>query len=272
VTPILAYPAHAYDSYTDFRRLVELAGFEAVTFDRIDPDRPGATYIVSPINRTLPRWSGRRAAKFVYWNLERPDVDTVPFWDLPGLGIHASADSVATQFDEIWVSDRFLAGLDARYRYVTLASDARLADGEPQELAYDLCHLSYVWGRRSGPIGQLEASYKVGPNGWGRERAKTLRSSRMIVNIHQTPSAVMEPLRFALAAAYHLPVISEHMSDPHPLRANVHFVSRQLEAIGSAVHEMLQFPQELKEFGERLHRELCVIRTFKSEVLKAIGE
>lgn len=267
---VFAQPRHKYDSYTDFRKLVELSEFESVYFDEIDRDAEDTTYIVSPLNNSFPRWSGKAKARFVYWNLERPDVESAPFWELPGLAVHASVSSALTQFDEVWVSDRHFASIDKRLKHAVLASHEGLAEGPLHFHVYDYCHMSYVWGRREHVIVPLRVSLREGPNGWGAERARVLRSSRFMVNVHQTAAPIMEPLRFALAAAYRLPMVSEAIKDPWPLVPGEDYLQLEYDKMAA---EIVKLPNSLAPWlnmADNLHRKLCVDRTFRSEVIAAV--
>lgn len=58
----------------------------------------------------------------------------------------------------------------------------------------------------------------VAPNGWGVERHRRLQQSKFMLATHQDGFPYIEPLRFALAAAYGLLVLSEYCEDLHPYK------------------------------------------------------
>ena len=56
----------------------------------------------------------------------------------------------------------------------------------------------------------------VAANGWDYVRHVGLMGSRFMLNIHQDEFPYIEPLRFSLAAAYGLPILSEHCAEIYP--------------------------------------------------------
>jgi hypothetical protein len=240
---------------------------------------PGAdvTYIAAPVNRAFKEHVVRHPrgkAKIVWWNLERPDVPTEDIGALPGNAVHASTDSVAPLVDAIWVSDLGIASLDKRYRYVFLASDERLAEGSPLPFEYDFCHMAYIWGRRE-VYGELAKKWKVAPAAWGEERVRIMRSSRAMVNIRQTPAPVRDPLRFALAAAYKMPIFTERMELPEPLSPHIHYSEIDLAGVGIQIAPWLKeggWHSSLKERGIALHEIMCREHNFRDAVLGAVRE
>ena len=87
---------------------------------------------------------------------------------------------------------------------------------------YDLIGLMCYSNRRSFVFRCAdEMLHKVGnvtlaPNGWGEDRHNRLQRSRFMFNVHQDDFPFIEPLRFALAAAYGLPLVTERCLDMHP--------------------------------------------------------
>jgi len=276
---IFAHPRHLYSSYTDYLELVKLAGFQTCFQDEIDLETD-AVYVVSPLNRTFGVWAhtqapaGSRRAKVIWWNLERPDVSTVPVLDLPENAVHASVESVSNFFDAIWISDRYVASLDSKFTWVVLGSDQRLAWGGRMQLTHDLCHMCYIWGRRE-ILNRIATRWNIAPASWGAERDVALRSSRAIVNIHQTPAPVQEPLRIALAAAYRLPLITETIKDPAPLDCDGHMTMIDYNNLEDGLSRWLDAPdarQKLIARGEALHQALCVDRTFGECVRRGVDD
>jgi len=265
---------HSYGSYSDFWKLVELSRFEVCFVDEIDLFRD-ALYIVTPINGEFrpkiaaekEKLSGAKPqARLVAWLLERPDENLVPGPDI----LKANADEIMGLVDEAWVSDGHFASLDPRYTHVPMGSHPGLREGGPGPERYAICHISARFPRRCPILDPILTDYKgsVGPNGWGDARARTLNSSRAIVNVHKTPAPIGEPIRFAIAAAYKLPLITETLADPRPMVDGVHFISSSAGVLRDKVRQALARP-DLSEFGERLHKLLCVDNTFGEYVREA---
>ena len=130
----------------------------------------------------------------------------------------------AGHLDGVIVSDRQLAE-DVRFKFVPLGSHTGL--GAPGHLdarlaGYDLIHLCCYSLHRSFLFKTPEVirdtimGLIVADNGWGEDRHIRLMDSRFMLNIHQDEYAYIEPLRFSLAAAYGLPILSEYCFDVWP--------------------------------------------------------
>lgn len=271
-----------YESYADLWRLVELAGFPTCRVSEIDLTQP-TLYVTTPFTgETRQHLTHRRsilagpaAAHVVWWNLERPDSDT----DAPGedlaTKVRRQTDAALALVDGVWVSDRSCATLDPRQQFVILGSDARLA-GAPLHpnapKSYDIVHLSYVTHRRKCVYDALERhGVRLGPNGWGAERDATLRASRLMLNVHQTPAPVGEPLRFALAAAYALPLVTETLADPYPLGLRNCIMATVDDAV-ECVRVWLRDATRLTVCGRELWYDLCIQHPFRQEVERAAAE
>jgi len=219
---IFAHSRYEYGSYTDYKKLVELAGFETCYVDQIDYARTDVVYIVSPVTGELrPHRDGSRDkpyyARVIHWCLERPG----------GAGGIADFINGTKAFlndhyaDFVWLSDRGLCEqvADSRCQFVILGSHPDL--GQPgykyRERCYDVVHLSYATPRRSAIWARLtDKKIRIADNAWGSERDNALRRSKFMVNVHQDDWPVIEPLRFALCAAYGLPMITEEIRNAYP--------------------------------------------------------
>lgn len=274
---IFAHPRYEYGSYVDYRRLVELSGFPVCKFDEMDLGQEGTVYIVSPANLSLAdailSWKGPMLSRVIYWCLERPDVPPKPIRELVTTEVHADPESVLALpgVSRVWVSDRYFSSLSKKYSHVILGSDPFLAHGTVEKPIWDLCHFSYVWGRRSPVVSGLSQSLRVAGEAWGEERARILRSSRAILNVHQTDAQVGEPLRFALAASYSLPLISETIKDPWPLRPGYDFLMYDYGELQRRTNEILR-SVDLEMFGRNLYDTLCRKYTFKKCVEDGVRE
>lgn len=258
-----------YDSYKDFWTLVELSGLDTCYIDEIDLSRE-TVYVTTPMNgETRPAIesartrvvSADRKARLVWWALERPDQDNAkPFKE--------EVDAALKFFDEVWVSDAHFASLDTRVRHVVLGSHPKLREGHVARPLYDFAHMSYVWGRRAEVIHELEKKYEVAPNAWGAKRAQILNATKVMFNTHQTPSPIGEPLRFAIAAAFRLPLLTESLAAPFPLERGRHFIDVPLDHMIDEAKGFLR-RTDLDKMGNELHDELCIHRTFANGVNEA---
>lgn len=216
-----------YQSYTDYWTLVELSGFPTCYVDEIDLDRD-AVYIVCPMNGEIyDRFANEpvtlnRKARMMMWNLERPGDDSVQQYA-------QGNKKLQKYFQKILISDKALAHKCADiansdvFAYVTLGVHEGLGyPGSFEDKRYDLIHLacyslarSSLFDTPSSPK-RVYDECSVAPNGWGLERIMYLKESRFMLNVHQDRHKFMEPLRFALAAMYGLPIITDYCIDSSP--------------------------------------------------------
>lgn len=252
---------HEYPSYSDFWRLVELSGFEIVYVDEIDVSKT-AVYIFTPMNGEVFALLDRirdqpRRAQLIWWFLER--LDSTPMLE------DGSFERLRTQVDAVWVSDRWEASQHSAFKYVCLASHQGLGS-DPHSPQYDYTHQSYVHGRRESIFNELRRrTLREGPNAWGIERDRVLRSSKLMLHVHQYPLALYTPLRFAVAAAYALPLVSENLFDAFPLEGIV----EQAE-YDQLVSRVIAVGNDPADRGNRLFQALCIDRTFRGEVEQAL--
>lgn len=228
---IFAQTRVQYDSYTDYRRLVELSGFPTVFIDEIDLQSDNL-YIVSPMNGEFDahiNWSIPRRCRIFHWNLERPGDGTVATY---------KAESTRRvreyKLDEIIVSDKTLAKITG-FRYVPLGSHIDLGTPGLDDKKYDYIHLMCYSPHRGHFFRYPQVRTEI--NGcriadsthglWGEERHIALQQSKMLLNVHQDKHVFIEPLRFALAAAYGLPIITEQITAENTL-----YVTFELDMLG----------------------------------------
>ena len=238
--PIFVKTRYFYQSYTDFWDLVRLSGFPSCFVNEMDIYSDN-TYIVCPMNGEMLDFMGEdkrlgRTARILQWNLERPSGSG-------GLAQYKASNQALVQsryFDDIIVSDRALAE-QCDFHFVPVGSHPDLGHpGEFEEKQFDFVHLSaYTGGGRNrcrlfeNPEMQKEfiGNRSIAPRGWGKEKDLSLKRSRYMLNVHQDEFQYIEPLRFALAAAYGLPVISEDCLDFYPYEQIVVF--KELEDLFS---------------------------------------
>lgn len=255
-------PANGFGSYHDFFRLAELSGFPIIYVDEIDPTSDNV-YIYAPHNgETINGWSGARA-RIIFWCLEQG----VPDKPIPGLS-------------EIWVSDAHLAEISGA-RYVLMGSHFLLAHDYDSERdtdiqrEYDVITLTYNTPRRDAILNELrELGVRVAPNGWNEERHRLLKSSSAMLHMHQTEGLnYAAPQRFALAAAYSLPLITEQLDHPGP------FAAQFGRCLSSDRANLATFTRDwvcrndhhaLADYGHSLYQFLCVQHPFEREVKAAL--
>ena len=277
---IFAHTRYVYPSYTDYRRLVELAGFETCFVDQIDFTRKNVVYIVSPLNGEYrPHRDNWRKhahnAHVVWWSLERPGPSGIAEFVR---GTKRLLDD--WYFDEVWLSDRYLCEQchDKRVRFVVLGSHPAL--GQPRRsrrrsFQYDIVHLSYLTPRRQAIIDPLTNSLDVAPNGWGEARDRILAASAFMLNVHQDDWLVLEPLRFALAAAWALPMISEHMIDPYPYNRGEtgHYIKQVHydDLVGEVLNAVRGDYEQFRAMGRRMHDLMTTEFGFRRQVELAVA-
>lgn len=274
---VFAKTRYLYQSYVDLWQLVELSGFPTCYVDEIDLEDEGL-FIISPVNGELrPHVTHRRSilkgpqrAKLVFLNLERPDSG---LWRLEDIGNGASneLDEIMKYVDFVWSMDRWYASLDRRMIHVTMGSHPGMMLGPmiPSTANYDLCHMSYAVGRRDEIYGKLKRNFRLAPNGWGAERHALLQGSRAMVNVHQTPAPLAEPLRIAVAAAYAKPLLSETIQDPYPLVPGEHFLQASHADLNERIIQWMADENTLSRIGANLYTLLCFEHTFEKGIRDA---
>lgn len=258
-------------AYEDFRRLAELAGFSFRDLSDVDLSATH-TYIFWLLDSDAKAHVGlygssRRRARVVLWNIERAfhfPSDSTSFESL-------CRDEWLAVADEVWLSDPHYASLmkSARARFVLLASDSRL--GAPRNLPHrwDIAHLSYPTERRVALLENLR-DMRISPfNIWGSERDEVLRTSRLLLNMHQDEFPIMAPLRLAVAASYQLPVVSERVIKQPSAYNAIDFAD--FDELPIKVRTRLADENWLRKTGEALHHSLCIETNFRTEVLRALG-
>lgn len=284
----LARPRYEYGSYTYYFRLAALSGIPVCYVDEIDLES-NAVYVVSPMNgEFVPHMQHRtsllggrpRNAVVIWWNIERPGGELVDDPTVAALEFRAACAWATKDFvDEIWSHDRYFTSLLPGARCVPIGSDERLRVGTPvRPHRYDVCHFMYINHRRSQILGGLEnAGLRIGPPGWDEARDNVWNSSRALVNIHQSGVLGGEQLRFAAAAAWMMPILSETFVDPWPLEPGKDILMGDYGGFVGRAHQWLQ--GNLEGIGELLWKKLTQEYTFRdcilegvSQTLKAIGD
>jgi len=275
---VFAQTRYSYDSYTDYWKLVGLSGFPTCYVDEVNFSRE-AVYIVSPLNgEWKPHRDAHRddnyRARVVWWCLERPGGSY-------GMAAYRQGCKEALDdwyFDEVWLSDKYLVFHmhDDRVRFVILGSHPGLGTTEKGPREYDFAHMSYQNGRRNHICAQFtKRNIRMAPNGWGDERKKALCESGFMLNVHQDDFPALEPLRFSLAAAFGLPILTEACSDAYPYTrgGDDHCIIEVEydELIGRAARLLNDDYNWWQAMGRRTHRMMCGEYTFGKMVRQAVG-
>ena len=253
-----ADPDSGFGSYVDFWKLVELSGFATCYVDEIDPASDNV-YIFSPSNgETENGWPDARA-RIIHWNLEQ---DAYP--PIPGVA-------------ETWVSDKRLAERIGA-KYVPMGSHEDLAGPTaipyPQRArSFDVIMLAYRTPRRMwAQVEMAKQGVLIAPDGWHAARRTALLASSAMLHVHQTEGkCFVAPQRFALAAAYGLPLITETLADPGIFYSTT-LLSSDLLNLPAFVKMWTQARERqlLEDYGYQLHRLLCHVWPFRRCVEEAL--
>ncbi len=252
---IFARPRTHYDSYTDLYRLITLSGYPLIYCDEIDPASDN-TYILTLRNGENEHgWSGDVKARIILYDLEwRLEGDPPP---IPGVR-------------EVWAGDEWYAK-QIGARYVTLGShpELNLVPGEEADKMHDAIMLSYMTNRRiQMAVWLQQRGLTLASNAWGEVRHRNLLGSRAMLHVHQHDHvATVAPQRFALAAAYRLPLISESACESGLFKDAV--LWSDYGALADFVRDRIR-GNGLADAGEALYQLLCVDHTFKKEVERAL--
>lgn len=250
---IFVQTRHWYGSMKDYFKLAELAGFSVIYDDEMDLDNPSHCYIITWFTAQSDRFAGAKA-RVICWNLEWAN-DPI----LPGV--------------EYWSPDASYAALN-NWKYVPVGGDKRLRMSDENAdtgAMFDVALMMYrdPNRRRQAIVGLHEAMLTIAPNAWDEQRDYYMRQSRCMVHIHQLDHvSAVSPLRFALAAAYTMPIITEELADPGIFASVV--IESSYESLADCVREWLLPSRQLalKFYGARLRTLLCIDYTFKDSVYR----
>lgn len=268
---------HDYDAYTDFWKLVNLSGFQTTTTAQADLRQRGL-YICPNLDHDLLGWAtaapkGRRGAKVVFWDLERPDAHLREGMDPVSL-YRAATDEILEWADAIWVSDMGLRKLDLRRTFAVLGGHEGLMERRPATILHDILHLGQRTPRRISVLDALRLkSFRIVEPTWGTSRLEALASSRVLLGIDRIGHLkVGAPLRWVVAAAYGLPIITEAVADPYPLTPGQDIVMAPYDRLADTVIETLSLePSALAWIGQLAWATYCRVWTFRYGVEDAIA-
>ena len=134
---------------------------------------------------------------------------------------------------------------------------------------YDVAQISYQTHRRQIVTQQLQAhNLRLAPNSglWKSARSTTLMQSRVMLHIHQRDDTKgVAPLRWCLAAAHGLPLITESVPD-YGIFDYRYMMQARYESIASFTASAIQDANMLQDYSAALHRLLCEEWTFMRSV------
>jgi hypothetical protein len=257
---IFARPRWEYQSYVDLYKLIELSGYPLIFFDEIDPFSDNL-YILTILNGEIQYGWQHPRAHIVLYDLE---------WRLDGE--YKLPPGVACA----WAADAWYAQKIGG-QYVPLGSHPDLAPKERHRngnFDFDVATLSYSGPYRRGHMFDLlqQRSLRLSPNAWGEERELILQHSRSMVHIHQLEAInTVAPQRFALAAAYKLPLITETLYKSGIFRYN-HLIQADYASLPEVTQQWVtrNDARILDEFGCNLWHLLCIENTFRKCVEGAV--
>lgn len=254
---IFAKTRYHYDSYMDYFRLAELSGFPIVYVDQIDLDSDNV-YIFSPANgETLSGFRTPHRAKVILHQLE---------WNLDG------GNTPSPGIDEIWSSDpSHAAQIGARYVMLGSHPDLNLEPNVTVPKEFDVIMLSYLTPRRQQIRHDLlQCGVTIAGDGWGQVRHENLQRSRLVIHVHQHDNvATLAPQRWALAAAYHLPILTEATTAENNIPPCFDtYYDRIVQTV--KWYKDNDFPPHLTEMGATLYHYLCIEHPFRKEVEAAV--
>lgn len=249
------YLKGGYRSYVDFFNMVTWAGYPIIPVSEIDPQSDNV-YIFTPSNgETVNGWPNAKAT-IILWQLE---------WML------TSEHNVPSGVSRVWSSDRWQADM-FNFEYVPMGSDRKL--NERWELAttekvFDVSFLSYQTPRRQTITDRMrDEGLAIAPTQglMGGYRSMVLLQSRCMVHVHQHDDVPgVAPLRWALAAAHHLPIISEMVKE-RGIYGYTSMMATEYKYLHSFTAKMIADPMLLRDYADALHGLLCDQLTFKKVV------
>jgi len=253
---IFARPRWEYGSYSDLWKLVELSGYPLIYSDQMDLDSDNCYIFSTPATDWHHGWAGAHA-RIIYYSIEwYTDVD---YSAIPGV--------------EVWSADKaYAARIGAKYVPMGSHVGLNMNPTEKLEKCYDTITLWAASYRRYHGYDMLQQSHVTrAPDGWGTDRHENLLRARSLCLVHQNDNAAyVAPQRWALAAAYRLPVISEHVQDAGELAE--HTIWTDLEGIGVVTSSWMRMENRGKLIakGEALHQKLCHDMPFRASIERAL--
>lgn len=247
---LFARPRHNYDSYRDLYRLIELSDYPLIYVDEIDADSDN-TYILTLLNGENQHGWDTPRAQIILWDLEWR-LNNPP--NVPGVS-------------RVWASDAWYAE-EIGAQFVPFGSHPGLRDTADDTPQTDVAAMMYTGPyRRQCIINALrQRGVSVAGPAWGDVRAHILTRSWIMLHIHQHDNVpTIAPLRWALAAAYSLPVVSETVNAPSGVTGTVW---ADYDRLTRSVQRVLN--DDVSALGAALYQAWCIDRPFRAAVEAAL--
>lgn len=261
-------------SYTDYYDLISLSGIPLLHINKINQSKN--IYISDIYSLDFFPNISNPFYDLVLWFLERPSS----YLGISNLIEKLKKDILEKGLKQIWVSDICIYQLlknELPCVFVPIGSHWDLVKKDNSIKQYDCAHMSYI---EKGS--RREILYSIGcdfapPNpyffgdilGWGDYRNNILQKTKFILNIHQDSNLFFEPLRFAVAAAHGIPLITENCYDCYPYQDLV--LEAPLSEFKYLVEKTIKEDyNSFKELGEKTHNYICGQFSFDNNVKKAL--
>lgn len=260
-TLIFGRTRYNYIPYNDFFRLVELSGFRWQYLDQINWFDKSLTVIASPLNGEFFDIPPNHDAKLIHWNLERFDPAQ-------------PTDAPKYRYDEVWASDLAMAEA-SNAKFVFLGGHREFGNVNYNRKIFDYITLAANFGRRSPHLHNLSQSLSCADmdgGTWDANRDQRLQQSRLMINLHQDEFKWSEPIRFMIAGAYALGVLSEHCEKPGFLQSGTHYLECTAEEMPAYARWIINHEVVYSRVAAALWRLTCVEHPFKQSVLEALAQ
>jgi hypothetical protein len=263
MTTYFVHTDYEYPPYGDFFELARLSGYPVIPMSEMDIDSDNV-YIITPLSGEWERrWNHPIHATLILWDLEWRLKESDYAWP-------ESALITPPFVSRVWAADKWYAERIGA-QYVPIGAHTGLVGTAQTDQAFDVCPLSYRTGRRNTAFGAMQDSgLTIAPNSWGEERDAVLKASTTVVHVHQHDRvATVAPLRFAIAAAWHKPLISESVIDRGIFEDAVLYAD--FGVIADYTRLMAQrYTALLGDKADELYNLLCVKNSFKSYIEAAL--
>lgn len=252
-----------YTAYQDLFRLAELSGYKTCFINEVDPDSNNC-YIISPLNGEWNHgWSNPPHANITLYDLEWRLKQADYAWSQSDLTIPPGVSRV-------WAADKWYAQTIGA-QYVPIGSHPGLSGSAVTDQTFDVAPLAYRTGRRNTAFGRMqERGLTLAPNCWGDERDAAIKASSAVVHVHQNDNVpTVAPLRFAIAAAWRKPLISESVIDRGifsdcVLYADFDVIPEYTDLMTRRYRDLLQGK------ADELYELLCIKNSFRSFIESAL--
>lgn len=253
--PIFCMPRQFYPSYVDLWELARLSGFELIYQDEANLTDPHQTFIFAAPD-AIPDCTHARARTIL--------------WQLEYVGEYTQQTNAQT-VSEVWSSDPAHAKRTGA-KFVLLGSHRGLNPVLAREaVEYDVTMLAYMVDRRAHIKDRLSDLRwpKNYPGHANVERHNLLARTRLMLHVHQHDQGAIAPQRFALAAAYRMPMISEEVADKGVYERAVMWA--EYDGIPARARQFLAGKVEQDaHYDDALHNLLCIERPFEQGVWEAL--